>query len=153
MKRRYHISPEGRPRPTEKEIERLNDPKRLLYNYDKAVRRPKVPIYKDPKALNANYSLEMPTEDGKIEKKDIPLRRAMNDRSPTSFRTLAWHMLFDLLRVKGDRETFDLAAITYVNETESSAPAWSDELKAPVTVVPARRCGSTPPKSRTKLSS
>ena len=51
MKRRYHISPEGRPRPTEKEIERLKDPKRLLYNYDKAVRRPKVPIYKDPKAF------------------------------------------------------------------------------------------------------
>jgi hypothetical protein len=51
MKRRYHISPEGRPRPTEKEIERLKDPKRLLYNYEKAVRRPKVPIYKDPKAF------------------------------------------------------------------------------------------------------
>jgi benzoyl-CoA 2,3-dioxygenase component B len=35
-------------------------------------------IYKDPKALNATYSLEVPTEDGKVEKKDIPLRRAMN---------------------------------------------------------------------------
>ena len=35
-------------------------------------------IYKDPTALQANYTLEMPTEDGKITKKDIPLRRAMN---------------------------------------------------------------------------
>ena len=35
-------------------------------------------IYKDPKALGQNYALETPTEDGKIVKKDIPLRRAMN---------------------------------------------------------------------------
>jgi benzoyl-CoA 2,3-dioxygenase component B len=35
-------------------------------------------IYKDPKALSASYVLEMPTEDGRIEKKEIPLRRAMN---------------------------------------------------------------------------
>ena len=35
-------------------------------------------IYKDPKALNANYVLEVPTEDGKISKQEIPLRRAMN---------------------------------------------------------------------------
>jgi benzoyl-CoA 2,3-dioxygenase component B len=35
-------------------------------------------IYKDPKALNANYTLEVPTEDGKLKKHDIPLRRAMN---------------------------------------------------------------------------
>ena len=35
-------------------------------------------IYKDPKALNANYALEVPTEEGKIETRDVPLRRAMN---------------------------------------------------------------------------
>jgi len=35
-------------------------------------------IYKDPKALQQNYTLEVPTESGKVEKKDIPLRRAMN---------------------------------------------------------------------------
>jgi benzoyl-CoA 2,3-dioxygenase component B len=35
-------------------------------------------IYKDPKALNAEYRLEVPTDDGKLEEKDIPLRRAMN---------------------------------------------------------------------------
>lgn len=35
-------------------------------------------IYKDPKALQANYALEVPTEEGKIEKREIPLRRAMN---------------------------------------------------------------------------
>ncbi|GDY00675.1 benzoyl-CoA oxygenase subunit B [Planctomycetota bacterium] len=35
-------------------------------------------IYKDPKALQQSYSLEVPTSDGRIETKDIPLRRAMN---------------------------------------------------------------------------
>ena len=35
-------------------------------------------IYKDPKALNAAYTLELPNADGKIETKEIPLRRAMN---------------------------------------------------------------------------
>ena len=35
-------------------------------------------IYKDPLALNMTYNLEMPTDDGKIENKEIPLRRAMN---------------------------------------------------------------------------
>ncbi|HQW04406.1 MAG: hypothetical protein IPH05_06020 [Flavobacteriales bacterium] len=53
MKRRYHITPEGRPEPTAKEIERLKDPKRLLHNYHRAVQRPKLPIYRDPKAFLA----------------------------------------------------------------------------------------------------
>lgn len=53
MKRRYHITPEGRPEPTAKEIERLKDPKRLLHNYHRAVHRPKVPLYRDPKAFLA----------------------------------------------------------------------------------------------------
>ncbi|GAB4137969.1 MAG: benzoyl-CoA 2,3-epoxidase subunit BoxB [Planctomycetota bacterium] len=35
-------------------------------------------IYKDPKALDQTYALEVPTEDGGIQKKEIPLRRAMN---------------------------------------------------------------------------
>jgi benzoyl-CoA 2,3-dioxygenase component B len=35
-------------------------------------------IYKDPLALNVGYMLEVPTDDGKIETKEIPLRRAMN---------------------------------------------------------------------------
>jgi benzoyl-CoA 2,3-dioxygenase component B len=35
-------------------------------------------IYKDPKALSATYSLEVPTDAGKVEKREIPLRRAMN---------------------------------------------------------------------------
>ena len=35
-------------------------------------------IYKDPLALNVGYNLEMPTDDGKVETKEIPLRRAMN---------------------------------------------------------------------------
>jgi benzoyl-CoA 2,3-dioxygenase component B len=35
-------------------------------------------IYKDPKALQATYTLEVPTEEGKVEKREIPLRRAMN---------------------------------------------------------------------------
>ena len=35
-------------------------------------------IYKDPKALEQTYKLQVPTDDGKVEEKDIPLRRAMN---------------------------------------------------------------------------
>ncbi len=35
-------------------------------------------IYKDPKALEQSYTHELPTDDGKVEEKDIPLRRAMN---------------------------------------------------------------------------
>jgi benzoyl-CoA 2,3-dioxygenase component B len=35
-------------------------------------------IYKDPKALQQTYTLEVPTDDGRIESRDIPLRRAMN---------------------------------------------------------------------------
>ncbi len=35
-------------------------------------------IYKDPKALGAEYPLEVPAEDGTMTKKSIPLRRAMN---------------------------------------------------------------------------
>jgi hypothetical protein len=54
MKRRYHITPgptkEG---PSDAEIARYRDPKKLLYNYHKAVQRPQVPIYKDPKAFLA----------------------------------------------------------------------------------------------------
>jgi hypothetical protein len=54
MKRRYHIAPgihsDG---PSDEEIARYRDPKKLLYNYHKAVLRPKVPIYKDPKAFLA----------------------------------------------------------------------------------------------------
>lgn len=55
MKQRYRISPEGRqPEPTDAEIARYRDPKRLQYNYHRALgllhRRP---IYKDPKAFLA----------------------------------------------------------------------------------------------------
>jgi benzoyl-CoA 2,3-dioxygenase component B len=35
-------------------------------------------IYKDPKALQQNYTLEVPNDAGGIESRDIPLRRAMN---------------------------------------------------------------------------
>lgn len=52
MKRQYRISPQGRGTPpTEAEIARYRDPKRLLFNYQKAVRRPDRPLYKDPKAF------------------------------------------------------------------------------------------------------
>lgn len=54
MKRQYRISPRGRGTPlTEAEIARYRDPKRLLFNYQKAVRRPQRPLYKDPKAFIA----------------------------------------------------------------------------------------------------
>ena len=35
-------------------------------------------IYKDPSALQHTYQMQVPTEDGKLEDKEIPLRRAMN---------------------------------------------------------------------------
>jgi len=51
MKRRYRITPEGRQQPTDAEIARYRDPKRLLYNYTRAVQRPQKPLYRDPKAF------------------------------------------------------------------------------------------------------
>lgn len=51
MKRQYRITPEGPLQPTEAEIARYRDPKRLIYNYTKAVQRPKRPLYKDSKAF------------------------------------------------------------------------------------------------------
>lgn len=55
MKTHYRIAPPDRqPMPTEQEIARYRDPKRLIYNYQRAVgmihRRP---LYKDPKAFLA----------------------------------------------------------------------------------------------------
>ncbi len=55
MKQRYRISPEGRqPEPSDAELSRYRDPRRLQYNYHRALglvhRRP---IYKDPKAFLA----------------------------------------------------------------------------------------------------
>jgi len=52
MKRQYRISPQRNDQQlTEAEIARFRDPKRLLFNYENAVRRPKRPIYKDPKTF------------------------------------------------------------------------------------------------------
>jgi hypothetical protein len=55
MKSRYRISPEGRPpEPTDAEIARYRDPKRLLYNYQRATHlMHRKPLYKDPKAFMA----------------------------------------------------------------------------------------------------
>ena len=55
MNRRYRISPEGRPpEPTDAEIARYRDPKRLVYNYHKATRAlHRKPLYKDPKTFIA----------------------------------------------------------------------------------------------------
>jgi hypothetical protein len=55
MNRRYRISPEGRPQePTDAEIARYRDPKRLVYNYHRATRLfHRRPLYKDPKAFFA----------------------------------------------------------------------------------------------------
>jgi hypothetical protein len=54
MKQHYKITPEGRgPEPTDQEIARYADGKRLIYNYHRAIRRPNVPIYRDPKAFIA----------------------------------------------------------------------------------------------------
>ncbi|MCC6541108.1 MAG: hypothetical protein IT225_02700 [Flavobacteriales bacterium] len=51
MKRRYRITPEGPPKPTDAEIARYRDTGRLMYHYTKAVRRPRKPLYRDPKAF------------------------------------------------------------------------------------------------------
>lgn len=51
MKRQYRIPPQGPDNPTDAEIARYRDPKRLIYNYTKAVQRPRRPLYKDPKAF------------------------------------------------------------------------------------------------------
>lgn len=52
MKRSYRISPEGRGvPPSEAEIARYRDPQRLIYNYTRVVRRPRRPLYRDPKAF------------------------------------------------------------------------------------------------------
>ncbi len=52
MKRRYRITPEGQgQQPTDAELARYRDPKRLIYNYTNAVQRPKRPLYRDPKAF------------------------------------------------------------------------------------------------------
>lgn len=55
MKQRYRISPEGRPpEPTDAEIARYRDPKRLLYNYQRATHlMHRKPLYKDRKAFFA----------------------------------------------------------------------------------------------------
>lgn len=52
MKQRYNISPEGRKEPTEAEIAKYRDPKKLIYNYQKARHLlHRKPIYKDPKTF------------------------------------------------------------------------------------------------------
>jgi hypothetical protein len=52
MKRIYRITPEGAgQQPSDAEIARYRDPKRLIYNYTKAVQRPERPLYRDPKAF------------------------------------------------------------------------------------------------------
>lgn len=55
MKRHYRITPEGRrPALTDAEITRYRDPKRLMYNYQKASQLlHKKPLYRDPKAFFA----------------------------------------------------------------------------------------------------
>jgi hypothetical protein len=52
MKHRYRITPKGRGvEPSDEELARLADGKRLMYDYQRAVRRPTVPLYRDPKAF------------------------------------------------------------------------------------------------------
>lgn len=55
MKRHYRISPAGRPEgPTDAEIAGYRDPKRLLYNYQKASQLlHRKPLYRDPRAFFA----------------------------------------------------------------------------------------------------
>lgn len=55
MRTRYRISHEGRPaEPTDEELARFRDTKRLQYNYQRAARSlHRRPLYRDPKAFLA----------------------------------------------------------------------------------------------------
>ncbi len=53
MKQRYRIADQGAPRISDAEIARHKDARRLLFNYQRAVARPKLPLYKEPKAFIA----------------------------------------------------------------------------------------------------
>jgi len=55
MKTRYRIAPEGRRNtPSDAEIARYRDPKRLVYNYQRARERwHRRPLYKDPRSFLA----------------------------------------------------------------------------------------------------
>jgi hypothetical protein len=51
MKRQYRITPPGHAQPSDEEIARFRDARRLVHAYEKAVRRPRRPLYRDPKAF------------------------------------------------------------------------------------------------------
>jgi hypothetical protein len=51
MKRQYRIAPPGHVQPSDEEIARFRDARRLVHAYEKAVRRPQRPLYRDPKAF------------------------------------------------------------------------------------------------------
>ncbi len=71
------------------------------------------------------------------------LKLAVEDgRLSAAHKTLAWQMLFDLYRVMGERDSFDSLAIRYASVTESSPPAWSDDLRYPERRDPNRRKAS-----------
>lgn len=53
MKREYRITPPGQQSPSDAELARYRDAKRLVHAYEKAVRRPRRPLYRDPKAFLA----------------------------------------------------------------------------------------------------
>lgn len=53
MKREYRLTPPGQQPPSDAELARYRDAKRLVHAYEKAVRRPRRPIYRDPKAFLA----------------------------------------------------------------------------------------------------
>ena len=70
---------------------------------------------------NGQYQATAETLSACLEDKDLS----------QSHRTLSWQMLFDLLQVMGEREQFDSLAIRYARLTESSPPAWNDQMRAP----------------------
>lgn len=51
MKRQYRITPHGHQPPSDAELARYRDAKRLVHAYEKSVRRPRRPLYRDPKAF------------------------------------------------------------------------------------------------------
>ncbi|MCU0319103.1 MAG: hypothetical protein MUE88_03385 [Flavobacteriales bacterium] len=84
MKRHYRITPPGQQAPTDAELARYRDPKRLVHAYEKAVRRPQRPIYRDPKAFLALLLIVLLAWllSGQHERRDTPPAEPSGPQQP-----------------------------------------------------------------------
>ena len=125
MNRRYRISPEGRPpEPTDAEIARYRDPKRLVYNYHKATRAlHRKPLYKDPKAFIGGMdgtppALKLLREGGTIYRASmaVPLKEVGNAIAETADRL-----------VKGEETGDKIVPLALVTEKSPDAQKFLTE--------------------------